>query len=76
MPRGYLGLLEAFFVVMFGTFARPTHKSKFGTMAAWNMSGRIRSQLVEMGLLPAVDWSFGLNIAFPLCQGFVSESTH
>lgn len=73
LAKGYLLLLEAIFMIIFGTYQYQGRYHKYATQASFDLVAHIRAGLVERFDLPEVDWR-GLNGAWPVRQGFRSAA--
>ncbi|KAG9518503.1 hypothetical protein KCV07_g5488, partial [Aureobasidium melanogenum] len=69
IAKGYLLLLEAIFMIIFGTYQYQGRYHRYASKASFDLVAHIRQGLVERFDLPEVDWR-GLNGAWPVCQGF------
>ncbi|KAF2849679.1 hypothetical protein T440DRAFT_398410 [Plenodomus tracheiphilus IPT5] len=65
---GYLVILEGIFMVLFGTYNYPGYCSQWATQPSYDLVKNLRASLD----VPAIPWK-GLNAAWPLRQGFVSQ---
>lgn len=73
IAKGYLLLLEAIFMIIFGTYQYQGKYHRFATKASFDLVAYIRQGLVERFDLPEVDWR-GLNGAWPVRQGFSNRA--
>ncbi|KAJ6128454.1 hypothetical protein N7471_009671 [Penicillium samsonianum] len=66
---GYLNLLEGLFIILLGTLEKPMFSHKFVRPCVWSFIEEIRERID----IPWGKDTLGLNLAFPLVQGFFNK---